>query len=79
MFLFTKLIVRVFFISGGLSDATSGVMSPTPLQDGAASTYPDNGEDMALPLQDEVVRKTERITKRIQELLLSAQQNKYEK
>lgn len=47
--------------------------------DGALSSYPDTGDDMGLPAQDEVVRKTERITKRIQELLVSAQQNKYEK
>ena len=39
------------------------------------AAYPDSGEDLALPTQDEVVRKTEKITKKIQELLLSAQQD----
>ena len=39
-------------------------------------TYPDSGEELALPSQDDVVKKTEKITKKIQELLVSAQEGK---
>ena len=38
--------------------------------------YPEQGEQMALPTQEDVVKKTEKITKKIQELLISAQEGK---
>ena len=36
----------------------------------------DSAEELCLPSQDDVVKRTERITKKIQELLLSAQEGK---
>ncbi len=58
-------------------------MGSTPDSSRTASTevgrgsYTDgSGEDLALPSQDDVVKRTERITKKIQELLVSAQEGK---
>lgn len=67
----------MFFQSGRSESITPTDLSQDNPADGAigASAYPDSGEDLALPTQDEVVKKTEKITKKIQELLVSAQQD----
>ena len=39
---------------------------------------PQDGAHLELPTQEQVVKKTEKITKKIQELLRSAQDGKHE-
>jgi len=62
---------------------TDGVLSPVtanfcavaePAADNATSSSMDVGSADTLPTQDDVVRKTDRITKRLQELFLAAQE-----
>ncbi len=59
---------------GGNRDSLSSAPSLAPATADSAS-----GEDLAMPTQDEVVKKTERITKKIQELLIAAQEGKHDR
>ena len=67
----------------GQSDSSS--QTPTNsnasiTQEGAsASPSFSEGGEITMPTQDEVVRKTEKITKKIQELLLRAQDGKHDR
>ena len=69
----TKSSSRTPSSEGGLS---SGMGS---LGVGGATPYPPDvqGGETKMPTQDDVVKKTERITKKIQQLLHSAQANDF--
>ncbi len=47
--------------------------------EGLGSDVEPGEQGVHLPTQDDVVRKTERITKKIQELLISAQEGKIDR
>uniref|UniRef100_T1IXD6 Arf-GAP domain-containing protein n=1 Tax=Strigamia maritima TaxID=126957 RepID=T1IXD6_STRMM len=69
--------------SGGCGDyenlsSVSDRSSAAALLNTASVSSPSVGHLARLPTQEEVVRKTEQITKKIQELLISAQEGKHE-
>lgn len=68
--------------SSARSDGTATDSSQTPVEGaGGGLGFSDgaSGEDLALPTQEEVVKKTEKITKKIQELLVLAQDDKLDR
>ena len=64
----------LFFYSGTKSGGSRAASN-----EGLGSDNEPGDHLRTMPTQDDVVRKTERITKKIQELLISAQEGKIER
>ena len=71
-------VVYLFRSGNSHAPVDTGAEARSSAEGATAMSFSDSasGEDISLPSQDDVVKKTEKITKKIQELLISAQEGK---